>query len=150
MMAKVEMTHVPYKGSPPAMTDLMAGRVQAIFQLLPAVIGRIGDGSFKVIGVTSKARIPQVSAVPTLSESGLPGFESTSWYALYAPAKTPPEVLDRLNREVARVMKAGLDKRLTALGVVPRTSSESELRTLLTRDMPYWRNVLKQTGTKID
>ncbi|MDM0035937.1 tripartite tricarboxylate transporter substrate binding protein [Variovorax sp. J22P271] len=150
LMAKVDMTHVPYKGSPPAMTDLMAGRVQAMFQLLPAVVGRVGDGSFKVIGVASKARISRIPDVPTLSESGLPGFESTSWYALYAPAKTPPEIVDRLNLEVARVMNEGLSKRLMTLGVVPRLSTPNELRSLLKNDMPYWRNVLKQTGAKID
>ncbi|MBP7567212.1 MAG: tripartite tricarboxylate transporter substrate binding protein, partial [Burkholderiaceae bacterium] len=96
-MAKVEMVHVPYKGNAPAVNDLLAGHVQAHFGLLPAMLPHIKTGKLRAIAVTTETRAPSLPDVPTVAEAGLPGYEINSWQGLFAPAKTPPDVVRKLS-----------------------------------------------------
>src|SRR5882672_840232 len=98
--ASVNMTHIPYRGSPQATTDLLGGQIQAMFHQVPAVIDQLKAGSFTIIGVTTATRVAALPDVPTLAEAGLPGFESSTWYGLFATGGTPAPIVERLNREV--------------------------------------------------
>src|SRR5207245_10182107 len=99
-MAGFDMTHVPYKGSAPALTDLMGGQVQLMFDNLPSSLQQIKAGKLRAIAVTSAQRAPALPDIPTIAESGLPGFEATSWFGIVAPAGTPPAIVARINTDV--------------------------------------------------
>ena len=105
--AQVTLTHVPYRGSAQAMTDLMSGTVRSAFADLLVMLPQIRAGTIRALAVTSSARHPLLPDVPTMAEAGLPGFEAASWQGLFAPAGTPPAILERLHTEVARAMQAG-------------------------------------------
>ena len=102
VMAGVQMTHVPYKGSAPALQDLIAGQVQLMFDNLPPSLPQIKAGKLRALAVTSAARAPALPDVPTVAEAGLPGFEASSWFGLLAPAGTPPAIVAKLNAEIAK------------------------------------------------
>ena len=146
----VNMLHIPYRGSPQATTDLMGGQIQAMFHQVPAVIDQIKAGTFTVIGVTTATRVAALPDVPTLAEAGLPGFESSTWYGLFAPAGTPKPIVDRLNREIVGYIKGDLGPRLAAQGVIPRTSTPAEFAQVIAADNKKWREIIERTGTKLD
>ena len=103
-MTGVDIVHVPYRGSAPAVNDLIAGQVDLMFDNLPSSIGQVRGGNLRAIAVTSAKRSPALPDVPTIAESGLPGFEASSWFAIFAPAKTPPEIVQKLNAEVLKIL----------------------------------------------
>jgi len=105
-MTGVEMTHVPYKGSSPALTDLMGGQVQLMFDNLPSALPQIKGGKLRAIAVTSTKRAPALPDIPTMAESGLPGFEASSWFGVLAPAGTPPAVVTRINTEINKWLQS--------------------------------------------
>src|SRR5206468_2771389 len=104
VMAGVQITHIPYKGSAPALQDLLAGQVQMMFDNLPPSLPQIKGGKLRALAVTSATRAPALPDVPTLAESGLPGFEASSWFGILAPAGTPAPIVAKLNAEIAKYL----------------------------------------------
>lgn len=149
--SKLDIVHVPYRGSPAATADLIAGQIQAMFHQVPTVIGQIKEGQVRALGVTTKTRVPALPDVPTISEAGLPGFETSTWYGLFGPAGMPKPIVDRLNGIVNASIKSGeLGKKLEASGVIPMTASPQEFAQIIDRDVKRWREVVQRTGAKLD
>ena len=147
-MAGVDMLHVPYKGSAPAVTDTIAGQTQVMFPSLVAASQHIKAGQLRGLAVTGKKRSPLFPELPTVIESGLPGFEVTQWYALFAPAKTPKAVIDRLNTEVVAVMNdPDTVKRFAEQGADAETSSPEALGRYVEAEIAKWKKVI--TAAKI-
>jgi tripartite-type tricarboxylate transporter receptor subunit TctC len=139
-----KMTHVPYKGSGPAIQDVLAGQVQVFITTPPSVIGHIQTGKLKALAVTSKTRHPMLPSVPTTAEAGLPGFELEAWVGLFAPAGTPPEVIAKLSANVKTLLEQPeTKKRAEAVGIEARYLDPAGLAALVTKDTEYWGNVIK-------
>jgi tripartite-type tricarboxylate transporter receptor subunit TctC len=148
---KLDIVHVPYRGSPAATADLIAGQIQAMFHQVPTVIGQIREGQVRPLGVTTKTRVKALPEVPTIAESGVPGFETSTWYGLFAPAGTPQPVIDRINKIVVASIKDGdVGKRMEGSGVIPWPSTPQEFAAVIDRDVKKWREVVERTGTKLD
>jgi len=144
-LANVEAPVVPFKGTPAVIVALRGNEVQAAFEILAPVISQIRSGAVKAVGVTSSRRFPGLPNVPTIGESGVPGYQASSWNGLAAPAKTPRAVIDRLNREVnAAVAAADVKQRLEDLGVVARGSTPEGLKDLLVAEIAKWRAVIER------
>ncbi len=149
--AGVKMTHVPYKGAGPALADLIGGQVQVSFTSMPSVIGHIKGGKLRAIAVTSRARSETVPELPTLAESGLPGFDVNPWFGLLAPAATPAAIVSQINREINELLaSADLRARFAGQGAVPLAASPAEFAALLKQDIEKWAKVVKDSGAKID
>src|SRR6266850_6427965 len=112
-MARVNMTTVPYKGSAPAITDLIGGQIQVMFTTVASAASLIEGGQLRALAVTSAERSPAFPQLPTVAEAGIPGYQVESWYGLFAPAKTPPEIIERLNQSVAKAVQSDAFKRLS-------------------------------------
>jgi tripartite-type tricarboxylate transporter receptor subunit TctC len=150
-MANVDIVHVPYRGSPPAMTALRANEVQAMFHQLLTVIEHVRAGAFRPLGVTLPNRIGALPEVPTIAESGVPGYESSTWYGLFAPAGTPAPIVTRLHDEVVRIIRSdAFAKRLIDLGIEPRTSTPQEFAAVIKADIARWRDIVVASGAKVD
>jgi tripartite-type tricarboxylate transporter receptor subunit TctC len=150
-MAGVDMVHVPYKGSAPALQDLMAGQVQLMFDNLPSSLGQIKAGKLRPIAVTSAQRAPALPDIPTIAESGLPDFEATSWFGVLAPAGTPPEIVQRLNREIDKWLQSPEAKdKLLAQGAVAAGGSPEEFAAYIRSETDKWAKVIKASGAKVD
>jgi tripartite-type tricarboxylate transporter receptor subunit TctC len=144
-MTGVDATIVPFKGSPAVITALRGNEVQVAFEMLAPVMAQAKDGAVKILAVTGDRRFPGLPDVPTVAESGVPGYASSSWNAIAAPAKTPREIVDRLNREINAVLaSADVREKLAAQGVTARGSSPDEMRKLLAADIDKWRRVIEQ------
>jgi tripartite-type tricarboxylate transporter receptor subunit TctC len=145
--AGISLTHVPYKGATQAATDVAAGQIPVAFQGLGTVAGLVRGGQVKLLGVTTEKRLPQFADVPTVSESGLPGFLFNSWFAIVTPAGAPKDVIDRLHAEV---LKALADPevlgRLEEVGLAPRGSSPEELRNMTRDQLARYGRVIKEMG----
>jgi tripartite-type tricarboxylate transporter receptor subunit TctC len=138
------LLHVPYKGAAPAITDVMGGQVTAFFGDVPGLIGFVKSGKLRAIGIAAPKRNPMLPDVPTLAEQGLPGVDTDNWYALFAPAKTPPAVIASLNEAVRRMLATpAVSEKLIASGAVPTASSPQELSALLKRDTEKWGKLIK-------
>jgi tripartite-type tricarboxylate transporter receptor subunit TctC len=147
----VEMPHVPYRGSGPAINDLIGGQVDIMFDNLPSSIEHAKAGSLRALAVTSAKRSPAMPDVPTLAESGLPGFEATSWFALFAPKGTPAEITTKLNQEVRKALDAPeLQKRFADLGGELKPMSPDELMAYVRSEHEKWAKVVKASGAKVD
>jgi tripartite-type tricarboxylate transporter receptor subunit TctC len=150
-IAKVELTHVPYRGTGPAMSDLVAGHIQMMFDLLPASLQQISSGNVRALANAGATRAKALKDLPTVAEQGLPGFDASSWVALVAPAKTPAPVLAKLRAEVGKAMaSADLVKKLDELGSEPGTANEGEVRAFLAAETKKWAEVIKASGAKAD
>lgn len=147
LMTGTDMVHVPYKGAATAMVDLIGGRISLSFASLPSAISHIRGGRLTAIAVTSEKRFPLMPDLPTVSESGLPGFETTAWQGLVAPAKTPPAVIKRLNAESIYVLNQPLMReRLTQNGAVAVGSTPEELWAFARAQIEKWGKVVKAAG----
>ena len=147
----VSMTHVPYKGATQAATDVAAGQVPVAFQGLATVAGLVRGGKLRLIGVTTKARLPQFPDVPTVSESGLAGFEFNSWFALMAPAGTPKEIVSKLNGEVVKALAdPEVREKLIQQGLSPRGTSAEELGTLTKLQFAKYATLIREAGIKAE
>ena len=147
LMTGTDMVHVPYKGAATAMVDLIGGRISLSFASLPSAISHIRGGRLTAIAVTSEKRFPLMPDLPTVSESGLPGFETTAWQGLVAPAKTPPAVIKRLNAESIYVLNQPLMReRLTQNGAVAVSSTPEELWAFARAQIEKWGKVVKAAG----
>jgi tripartite-type tricarboxylate transporter receptor subunit TctC len=149
--AGIQLTHVPYKGSPPAYTDLFGGSLQLMFDAVPAVIPHAKSGKLRALAVGSATRSPFLPDVPTVAESGYPGFEAVGWIGLAAPAKTPDAVLNKINAEVARILAtADMKERLAGLGVTPAASSRADFTAFVRGEIAKWGKLIKDAGIKAD
>jgi tripartite-type tricarboxylate transporter receptor subunit TctC len=150
-MTGVEMPHVPYRGSGPAINDLVGGQVEVMFDNLPSSIEQAKAGNLRALAVTSAKRSPALPDVPTLAESGLAGFEASSWFALFAPKGTPAEITGRLNAEVRKALEGDdLKKRFTELGGEIMPLSPPELMEYVRAEHAKWAQVVKTSGAKLD
>jgi len=151
VMTGVQMTHVPYKGSAPAVSDLLGGQVQLMFDNLPSALPHIKGGKLKALAVTSMARAPALPDIPTVSESGVPGFEASSWFGLLAPAGTPRDVVTRINGEVAKWLASTDGKeKLAAVGANAAGGSPEDFAKHIAAETAKWAKVVKESGAKVD
>ncbi|HEY2229382.1 MAG TPA: tripartite tricarboxylate transporter substrate binding protein [Xanthobacteraceae bacterium] len=150
MMTGVDMVHVPYRGTPPAMTDLFGGRVQVIFDNMPGSIGYIRAGKLRPLAVTTATRSDLLPDVPALNEF-VPGYEASAWYGVGAPRNTPAAVIDRLNREINLALaEPALRARLIDIGGATLPGWPADLRKLIAEETEKWAKVVKFSGAKPD
>jgi tripartite-type tricarboxylate transporter receptor subunit TctC len=148
-MTGVKWIHVPYKGTGPALVELLAGQTSIMFPNLPGAIGYARTGRLRALAVTSAKRSAAAPDVPTVAESGLPGFEVTAWFGVSAPAKTPRAILDRLQSEIVRAVKSpDLRERLIAAGADPIGSSADEYAAFIRNEIAKWSKVIAAAGIK--
>ena len=149
--AGVELTHVPYKGSSNAMTDLLAGNVSMLFDSVTSSLPMVKKGQLRALGVVSPKRLAFAPDIPTITEAGVPGFDAANWFALLAPAGTSREIVQVLNTHVARALEsAELRQRLAAQGAVLESSTPEALAALIRDDLDRWAKVVKQAGIKLE
>ena len=150
-MAGVDMQHIPYKGSPPALTDVMGGQVSMTFDNITTAWPLAKGGKLKALAVTTAKRSPVAPDVPTLAESGLPGYEVGSWQGVFAPAGTPPEIVKRLNAEIVKIINMpDVQKKLIELGAEPVGNSSEEFGAFVKTEVVKWGDVVKKSGAKVD
>jgi tripartite-type tricarboxylate transporter receptor subunit TctC len=149
MMAKVDMLHVPYKGLGPAITELVGGQVQMAVSNVSTALPHVKSGRLRLLAVTTKKRFGLFPETPTVDESGVPGYESSGWYALWAPAATPPQILARLNREVTALLaSAAMKDQLAAQGLEAIPTKPEVFASRLRVEIDQWAKVVKATGAK--
>ncbi len=150
-MAGVEMQHIPYKGSPPALQDVMGGQVTMTFDNITTAWPLAKEGRLRALAVTTARRSPIAPDVPTLAESGLPGFEVGSWQGVFAPAGTPPDIVRRLNAEIVKIINMpDVREKLVALGAEPVGNSPEEFSALVKSEVVKWSEVVRKSGAKVD
>jgi tripartite-type tricarboxylate transporter receptor subunit TctC len=151
LLTGTKMVHVPYKGNAPAITDLLGGQVDVLFSPINSALPHIKAGKLRALAVASDKRIAALPEVPTLSEAGVPGYKSEIWIGLFAPAKTPKDVVDKLAAEVGRMQtQADVKEQLNAQGIDPLSSSPEQLAALIKSDSARWSKVIKETGVKAE
>jgi len=149
--AGIDLVHIAYKGGGQAVQDLLGGQIQMLLTGLPTVEGHLKSGKLRAVAFTSAARVPGAPGVPTLAESGYPGLVVASWYGLFAPAGTPPEILRRLNTEVNRILRsADVRERLATLGVEPTGGSAEQFAETIRLDTSRWAKVVHDAGIRIE
>jgi tripartite-type tricarboxylate transporter receptor subunit TctC len=149
--AHIEMLHVPYKGSGPALTDLMGGRIQAMLLTIPAVMPYIAGGQLRAIATSGARRSPALPQLPTLAESGVPGFEYEPWYGLFAPAGTPQPVLDRIHDAINKVLhEPEVADKLAKQGLEVKPMTRDEFASTVRADVPKWGQVITKLGIKVE
>ena len=147
----VSMVHVPYKGSPPAITDLLAGQVSLMFETGPLGLPHVKTGKLKVIAVASAKRSIAMPELVTIAESGYPGFETVGWAGLLAPAGTPREIVTKLNGEVVRIIaQSGINDRFVSLGAELVSSTPAEFGAYIKSEIAKWGKVIRDSGVKAD
>ena len=150
-LAKVNLTTVPYKGAAPAITDLLGGQIQVMFTTVASAASLIAAGQLRALAVTSAERSPAFPESPTVAEAGVPGYAAESWYGLYAPAKTPAEIIDRLNKSAARAVQSEAFKRLGVNeGLVMVASEPAELDRYVHGEEQRWRKVIRDANIRIE
>lgn len=150
-MTGIDMQHIPYKGRASAIPDLLGGRVTMMFDNMPSSLPLVREGKLRALGVTSTKRSPAAPDIPTIAESGLPGFDAVSWFALFAPANTPRPVVDKLQAEVSKILKSpDVSKKLLDLGLEPIGSTPDELAAFQKAEIAKWSKVVKDSGAKVE
>jgi tripartite-type tricarboxylate transporter receptor subunit TctC len=145
------LKHVPYRGSSGAAQDLVAGVVESSFAGVPNALAQVPGGRLRALAVTTAKRVPQLPDVPTMQEAGVPGYAASVWLALLAPAGTPPQIVNQLNAEIAKVMKdPELRKAFDAAGVEPDPSTPQAMSQYMTQEMARWGKVVKEAGIKLE
>lgn len=150
-MTGTKMTHVPYKGSSPALADVMGGSADLVFDNLPSSMGFIKAGKLRPLAVTTTERSPALPDVPTMAEAGVPGYDAASWFGLFAPAGTPTEIVDKIQIEVAKILKMPeIRQRFESLGATPSGMTSAEFKKFMTDEGVKWAEVVKQSGARVD
>jgi tripartite-type tricarboxylate transporter receptor subunit TctC len=149
-MSGVEMQHVPYRGAAPAITDMLGGQVQVIFDNMPSIIQHIRSGSLRALAVTTAVRSPQLPDVPTVAET-VPGFEASALFGVGAPKKTPPDIVEKLNREINAVLAEPVIKeRLIDLGGEPLISTPDGFGKMIATETEKWEKVVRAAGEHVE
>jgi len=151
-MTKTFMVHLPYRGSPPAVTDLIAGNVDIMFDNLPSSINFIKSGKLKALAVTSAKRSTAFPDLPTIAEAAnLPGYEATSWFGVLAPANLPPELLNTISREVIKAIQSpSVREKYTAMGAEAVGNTPAQFGVYINKEIAKWTKVVKESGAKVD
>jgi tripartite-type tricarboxylate transporter receptor subunit TctC len=150
-MAQVDLTHVPYRGAAPAFTDVIAGRVDCTFAVMASGLPLARSGQLRALGVTTAGRVPTAPEVPTIAEAGVPGYDTSSWFAFFVPAKTPPEIIRKMHADtVAALAEPPIKEKLDQLGVVVVGSTPEALGTHLKTEMEKWAPVIKAANIKVN
>jgi len=150
-MAGIDIVHVPYKGAPQAVTDVVAGHMNMMFNSIAPIVGHIKAGRLRVLGIASAQRSAQLPDVPTISEAGLPGFEAVNWFGMFAPAKTPKRIIARLNEAVVKVVHTPeIQAQFLTLGADPVGSSAEDFAAFVRKDMEKYANIVKISGARVD
>ena len=150
-MAGVDIAHIPYKGATPALTDVIAGQVVMFMGNLPPAMGHIKAGRVRALAVTTARRSSLVPELPTVSEGGLPGFETVAWFGLFAPSGTPPDIVARIRDEVARIVQQpDIRERIIALGGEPVGNTPAEFAAIVRGDIAKWKGVAKAANIVAD
>jgi tripartite-type tricarboxylate transporter receptor subunit TctC len=150
MMAGVDMVHVPYRGQGPALTDLLGGQVQVFFATAPGTTDYISTGKLRALAVTSATRAELLPELPPVGDF-VPGYETTQWYGMGAPAKTPAEIVGKLNREInAAISDPAMKARLAAIGGEPLPGSPADFGKLISEETEKWAKVVRTAGLKAE
>ena len=150
-MTGANIVHVPYKGSAPAVTDLLGGQVSMMFDNMPSVLPHVKAGKLRALGVTSARRSPAAPDIPTIAESGVPGYEVDSWFGILAPAGTPKEIVAKLNAEIVKILqRPEVRERLAEQGAVPVGDTPDQFAEHIRRETAKWARVVKASGAKVD
>jgi tripartite-type tricarboxylate transporter receptor subunit TctC len=150
-MAGVKFTHVPYKGAAPATADLIAGQVTFMFNSISVFVAPAKAGKLRMLATAGAERSPHLPDLPTVAESGVPGFEASTWHALLGPAGLPPEVVATLSREFGRALQLpDVRERLAAMSLDPQTATPGPLAATLARDVAKWKRIVTEVGIKLD
>jgi tripartite-type tricarboxylate transporter receptor subunit TctC len=151
LRAGIDLTHVPYKGAAPALTDVVSGVVSMGFMTALSAVPHMQSGRLKPIAVAAERRLAQIPSVPTMAELGLKDFEVSSWSGLFAPARTPPEIVARLHREVARILALPeVREKFAAQGAEPVGSSPEQFRGYVRAEIDKWAQVVRASGARAD
>jgi tripartite-type tricarboxylate transporter receptor subunit TctC len=151
LIAHVDITHVPYRGGGPLLTDLMGGHVDSAIAALPVVVSQVKAGRLRALAVTSVKRTPALPDVPTLDESGLTGLDVSQWWGVFLPAGSPRNVIARLHKEIVDIIKLpAVAARMADLGAEPVGSTPQQLRELVRSEIEKYRKIVKATNLKID
>jgi tripartite-type tricarboxylate transporter receptor subunit TctC len=146
----IKITHVPYKGAAPALNDLLGGHIPMMFDSLPGVVGHIQSGSLRALGVTSPKRAAAAPDIPTLDEAGVPGFDATAWFGLYAPARMPAGVLAKIAADVREALRApAAEAKLKELGAEPGTLSQPDFAAFVLAEMEKWNGVVTRADIRV-
>jgi tripartite-type tricarboxylate transporter receptor subunit TctC len=150
-LAKVEMTHIPYRGGAPAINDLIPGRVDVIFDNMPSILSHVRAGSLRGLAVTTRERVAVVPEIPTIAESGVPGFDVFSWFGFFVPARTPQDIIARINADTnAALAHASVKSRFEDLGATPKGSTPAELAAFLKSEIDKWGPVIREAKIRVD
>ena len=150
-MTRVKLLHVPYKGAGPAVTGVVSGETSMMFATMVSILPQVKNGKVKALGVTGARRSTAAPELPTIAESGVPGYEANAWFATFTPAGTPASLVERLNGAIVRSMSAPeLRQRLAAQGAEASTSTPAELGRYTREEMQRWALVIKQSGARAD
>jgi tripartite-type tricarboxylate transporter receptor subunit TctC len=148
-MAQIELNHIPYKGSGPAEVDLISGQVEIIFDPIASALPHIKAGKMRALAITTAKRSKLLPDLPTMAEAGLTGYESAAWFGFFAPAKTPPAIVERLNKEIVAILKQkDIQEKLAAVGVETIGTPAKELDALMRSDMVKWEKVFRNAAAK--
>ena len=149
VMAGVDMVHVPYKGTAPALADLLAGQVQLAFDNIPALLPHIQSGKLRALAVTPAARSQALPDLPTVAEAGLPGYDASVWFGVFAPSGTPRPIVNRLHAEIAKALAApDLKARMASMGAEVSGLGPDEFREFWRKELPKWADVVKAANIK--
>lgn len=150
-MAKVELTHIPYKGSAPAVSDLLGNQIAIMFDNMPSVIPHVRSGKLRAIAISTAKRSPELPDVPTIAEAGVPGYEAVSWFGLFAPAATPKPVLDKLSTALSKVLaNPEVQKKISVQGGETVNETPAQFAAFIRSETTKWGKVVKESGATVD
>lgn len=151
LKAGVDLQHVPYKGTAPALTDLLGGQIAVILTGLPPVLQHVRSGKLRILGVASRERLAAFPEIPTIAESGVPGFEATQWYGLLVPAATPKDIVAKIQRDTAAALRdPAVNERLASEGAEPVGNTPEQFGTFIRSEIELWGKVIRATGMKAE
>jgi tripartite-type tricarboxylate transporter receptor subunit TctC len=150
-MSGIDIQHVPYKGSSPALTDVVSGQVVAFIGNMPPTVPLVKAGKLRGGAGPTKSRSALMAELPTIAEAGLPGFETVAWFGVLAPAGTPPDVVNKLSAEIAKIARSPeIREKLVAMGAEPVGGTPDEFKAVMDRDIAKWKPLAQKVGIKVD
>lgn len=149
--AQVDMLHVPYRGSAPAIAGLLGGETDIMFDNMPSAIQHVRSGGLKALAVTTAQRSPEMPNLPTIAEAGVPGYDATSWFGLFAPAGTPDAIVRRLNATIVKALNDNeVRQRIVELGAAPHPETPESFASFIQQETAKWADVMRASGARID